>query len=168
MLLVTGGENYPDYLDSTELLVPGSGSWRLATGLLPRPMCCMRVATVANTLYLTGIELLLQLYCTNVCIQVDMIMTIVTRSWSSALTPRTGAWLAAWSRLDMITPSPTSSLKTLTNIAIDVLHVIYSLHYQSFSLHDTNKVIGHEHIFPPVLPQPEAGRYPSSEPGAGW
>ena len=54
VLLVTGGENYPDYLDSTELLVPGSGSWRLATGLLPRPMCCMSVATVANTLYLTG------------------------------------------------------------------------------------------------------------------
>merc|ERR1719150_2878405 len=53
-LLVTGGENYPDYLDTTELLVPGSGSWRLATGLLPRPMCCMRMATVANTLYLTG------------------------------------------------------------------------------------------------------------------
>ena len=58
VLLVTGGENYPDYLDTTELLVPGSGSWRLATGLLPRPMCCMRVATVANTLYLTGIKLL--------------------------------------------------------------------------------------------------------------
>ena len=54
VLLVTGGENYPDYLDTTELLVPGSGSWRLAAGLLPRPMCCMRVATVANTLYITG------------------------------------------------------------------------------------------------------------------
>ena len=43
-----------DYLDSTELLVPGSGSWRLATGLLPRPMQGVRVATVDNTLYLTG------------------------------------------------------------------------------------------------------------------
>ena len=51
MLLVTGG--YP-YTDSTELLVPGSGSWRLATGLLPRPMRDVRVATVDNTLYLTG------------------------------------------------------------------------------------------------------------------
>ena len=53
--MVTGGwdSNY-NYLDSTELLVPGSGSWRLATGLLPRPMDGVSVATVANTLYLTG------------------------------------------------------------------------------------------------------------------
>ena len=54
MLLVTGGKDYPDYLDTTELLVPGSGSWRLATGLLPRPMSGVRVATVANTMYATG------------------------------------------------------------------------------------------------------------------
>ena len=54
VLLVTGGSGNGDYLDSTELLVPGSGHWRLATGLLPRPMDSMRVATVANTLFLTG------------------------------------------------------------------------------------------------------------------
>ena len=54
MLLVTGGMNSPDILDSTELLVSGSGSWRLATGLLPRPMVSMRVATVDNTVFLTG------------------------------------------------------------------------------------------------------------------
>ena len=55
VLLVTGGwDGGSDYLDSTELLVPGSGSWRLATGLLPRPMAAMSVATVANTLYLTS------------------------------------------------------------------------------------------------------------------
>ena len=55
MLLVTGGwDSNADYLDSTELLVPGSGSWRLATGLLPRPMRGVRVARVDNTLYLTG------------------------------------------------------------------------------------------------------------------
>ena len=54
VLLVTGGKDYPDYLDSTELLVPGSGSWRLATGLLPRPMVSMKVATVDNALFLTG------------------------------------------------------------------------------------------------------------------
>ena len=54
VLLVTGGWDYTHYLDTTELLVPGSGSWRLAAGLLPRSMCCMSVATVANTLYLTG------------------------------------------------------------------------------------------------------------------
>ena len=54
-MLVTGGyADGNDNLDSTELLVPGSGSWRLATGLLPRPMSGVRVATVANTLYLTG------------------------------------------------------------------------------------------------------------------
>ena len=47
VLLVTGG--YP-YTDTTELLVPGSGSWRLAAGLLPRPVDGVRVATVANTL----------------------------------------------------------------------------------------------------------------------
>ena len=54
MLLVTGGYYNDDRLDSTELLVPGSGSWRLAAGLLPRPMYSMGVATVDNTLYLTG------------------------------------------------------------------------------------------------------------------
>ena len=55
MLLVTGGvDSNDDRLDSTELLVPGSGSWRLATGLLPRPMVSMRVATVDNTVFLTG------------------------------------------------------------------------------------------------------------------
>ena len=53
-MLITGGYDGHNWLDSTELLVPGSGSWRLATGLLPRPMWAVRVATVANTLYLTG------------------------------------------------------------------------------------------------------------------
>ena len=49
-----GVDKYYNYLDSTELLVPGSGSWRLAAGLLPRPMTGVRVARVDNTLYLTG------------------------------------------------------------------------------------------------------------------
>ena len=58
VLLVTGGSdsNY-NRLDSTELLVSGSGFWRLATGLLPTPMTlmtAMSVATVDNILYLTG------------------------------------------------------------------------------------------------------------------
>ena len=32
---------------------------------------------------------------TDAYIQVDMMVTGMTRSWSSALTPRNGAWLAA-------------------------------------------------------------------------
>ena len=52
---MTGGQDgLYHYLDSTELLVPGSGSWRLAAGLLPRPMYGVSVARVENTLYLTG------------------------------------------------------------------------------------------------------------------
>ena len=54
VLLVTGGWQggwYP--MLSTELLVPGSGSWRL-TGLLHRPMEGVGVATVDNTVFLTG------------------------------------------------------------------------------------------------------------------
>ena len=50
---MTGGYDGDD-LDSTELLVPGSGSWRLAAGLLPRPMSSVSVARVDNTLFLTG------------------------------------------------------------------------------------------------------------------
>ena len=80
MLLVTGGwDSNTDYLDSTELLVPGSGSWRLAAGLLPRPMMGMRVATVANTLYATGkIVILLYRTCTDVYIQEARIVTLTT------------------------------------------------------------------------------------------
>ena len=51
---MTGGYDGNDRLDSTELLVPGSGSWRLAAGLLPRPMSSVSVARVDNTLFLTG------------------------------------------------------------------------------------------------------------------
>ena len=112
---MTGG--YP-YTDTTELLVPGSGSWRLATGLLPRPMWGVRVATVGNTLYLTG-GIVILLYCTDVYIQVAIVMgTILTRSWSSALTPRTGAWLATCWRLGGTTLSPPSAVKMSTYIVI--------------------------------------------------
>ena len=54
VLLVTGGYGSGHYTDSTELLVPGSGSWRLTAGLLPRPMDSMKIASVDNTLFLTG------------------------------------------------------------------------------------------------------------------
>ena len=62
VLLVTGGYCYychdVDLFDTTELLLPGSGSWRLATGLLPRPKTGVRIATLANIMYLTGMSLL--------------------------------------------------------------------------------------------------------------
>ena len=125
VLLVTGGYYNDDRLDSTELLVPGSGSWRLATGLLPRPIAYMKAATVDNTLYITGrIELWSYYYhgtclwpvpCTDVCIQVALMVDTVTRSWSSALTPRTGAWLATWWRIEITTLSPPSTLKMSVN-----------------------------------------------------
>ena len=55
MLLVTGGEDTSNTRHaSTELLGPGSGSWRLLAALLPRPMKDMRLATLDNVLYLTG------------------------------------------------------------------------------------------------------------------
>ena len=80
MLLVTGGctDNYCNYyVDSTELLVPGSGSWRLATGLLPRPMVDVRVATVDNKVFLTGenmiIIIVVMVTCNNAHIQVAML-----------------------------------------------------------------------------------------------
>ena len=53
VLLITGGnDGYPKYdpLDTTELLVPGSGSW----GLLPRHMTSVSVATLDNKVLLTG------------------------------------------------------------------------------------------------------------------
>ena len=63
---MTGGYHSPTPLDSTELLVPGSGSWRLTTGLLPRPMDSIKIASVANTLFLTGVVIILHhtlLFC---------------------------------------------------------------------------------------------------------
>ena len=56
---------------------------------------------------------------TDVYIQVAIVMgTIVTRSWSSALTLRTGAWLATWWRLGGTTLSPPSTVKMSTYIVI--------------------------------------------------
>ena len=58
--------------------------------------------------------------CTDVYIQVDMMLTILTRSWSSTLTPRTGAWLATcWSQ-DTTTLSPPSTLKMSRIIAFNL------------------------------------------------
>ena len=57
VLLITGGnDGYPKYdpLDTTELLVPGSGSWHRVTGLLPRPMTSLSVATLDNKVFLSS------------------------------------------------------------------------------------------------------------------
>ena len=58
VLLVTGGlDSNNDKLDSTEQYVgadsTGSG-WRLLTGLLPRPMTGLKVATVDNSIFVLG------------------------------------------------------------------------------------------------------------------
>ena len=70
MLLVTGGySSLNAKLATTELLVPGSGSWRLAAGLLPRPLVDVRVATVNNKVFLTGenidIVIVVMVTCTS-------------------------------------------------------------------------------------------------------
>ena len=67
VLLVTGGK-YGNYLDSTELLVPGSGSWRLVAGLLPRPMTSVSAATLDNKVFLTGGCSGMKRTCADVCI----------------------------------------------------------------------------------------------------
>ena len=54
MLLVTGGSSQPGLaLASTEVLAPGSGSWRQA-GPLPRPVIDMKVATLDNKVFCFG------------------------------------------------------------------------------------------------------------------
>ena len=74
---MTGGYDGNDKLDSTELLVPGSYSWRLAAGLLPRPMVDVRVATVDNKVFLTGEDIVsivvVTVTSTNAHIQVAML-----------------------------------------------------------------------------------------------
>ena len=51
--MVTGGHFGDGYLDSTELLRPGS-EWQEITARLPRPMDSMRVTTVDNRVLLFG------------------------------------------------------------------------------------------------------------------
>ena len=70
VLLITGGnDGYPKYdpLDTTELLVPGSGSWLLVTGLLPRPMTSVSAATLDNKVFLTGGCSGMKRTCADVC-----------------------------------------------------------------------------------------------------
>ena len=70
VLLITGGNDcYPKYdpLDTTELLVPGSGSWLLVTGLLPRPMTSVSAAALDNKVFLTGGCSGMKRTCADVC-----------------------------------------------------------------------------------------------------
>ena len=62
VFLVTGGWNRKEgTLDTTEVLPSDSDSWRLTGLLLPRPMSNFRVATIDNSVYLTGNKLLLHI-----------------------------------------------------------------------------------------------------------
>ena len=54
VLLVTGGYDGYDYLDSTEMLRPGSGWQDVTSARLPRPMAGVRVSTVDNRVFLVG------------------------------------------------------------------------------------------------------------------
>merc|ERR1711894_641748 len=53
ILLVTGGYD-GGFLDSTELLRPGSGWQEITSARLPRPMVGVRVSTVDNRVLLLG------------------------------------------------------------------------------------------------------------------
>ena len=55
MLLVTGGyDEHINYLDTTELLRPGSGWQEISSARLPRPMYGVRLSTVDNRVLLFG------------------------------------------------------------------------------------------------------------------
>ena len=52
--MVTGGYSRIGYLDSTELLRPGSDWQEITSARLPRPMDGVRVTTVDNRVLLSG------------------------------------------------------------------------------------------------------------------
>ena len=54
VLMVTGGWGGDNYLDSTELLRPGSDWQEITSARLPRPMYGVRVNTVDNRVLLFG------------------------------------------------------------------------------------------------------------------
>ena len=51
---MTGGEDGDNYLDSTEVLRPGSNWQEITSARLPRPMTGVRVSTVDNRVLLFG------------------------------------------------------------------------------------------------------------------
>ena len=60
MFLVTGGtQTGTDYLDSTEIYDPDSGSWS-AGAALPSPMRDHRAASIDSRVLIFGIDILLQ------------------------------------------------------------------------------------------------------------
>ena len=55
VLLVTGGyDEHINYLDTTEVLRPGSGWQEISSAKLPRPMYGVRLSTVDNRVFLFG------------------------------------------------------------------------------------------------------------------
>ena len=54
VLLVTGGSDGDNKLDSTEVLRSGSGWQEITSARLPRPMYGVRVITVSNRVLLFG------------------------------------------------------------------------------------------------------------------
>ena len=105
---MTGGYDRNDNLDSTELLVPGSGSWRLATGLLPQLLSTIMRAA-----------------CTDIYSEVTLMVRWYNDilEWSSTLTPKVGALLAACRRLDTYTQSPPSTLNMAGSIAMTICNI---------------------------------------------
>ena len=58
MFIVTGGYDFSDYLDSTEIFDPDVGSWS-ARAALPSPMIDLRAASIGNRVLVFGIDILL-------------------------------------------------------------------------------------------------------------
>ena len=61
--MVTGGVGEPNHLDTTEVLVEGGISWsKVKTGALPAAMRALRVITVGNEIFSTGIPSFRKIY----------------------------------------------------------------------------------------------------------
>ena len=82
-----------------------SGSWRLATGLLPQLLSTIMRAA-----------------CTDIYSEVTLMVRWYNDilEWSSTLTPKVGALLAACRRLDTCTQSPPSTVKMSGSIAMTI------------------------------------------------
>ena len=88
--------------------VASSGSWRLATGLLPQLLSTIMRAA-----------------CTDIYSEVTLMVRWYNDilEWSSTLTPKVGALLAACRRLDTCTQSPPSTVKMSGSIAMTICNI---------------------------------------------